>query len=83
MGKLVKEISSFFNIPSEGGRFAHHNMLECVNVQRVKDWKMIAKNAFQFKVVYVAEDSGESTQMTYEMQKQPDGVWLFNLNLPF
>ena len=58
--------------------FKHHNSLECVNVQRVKDWKMIAKNAFQFTVLYVAEDSGESTQMSYEMQKQPDSVWLFN-----
>jgi hypothetical protein len=60
--------------------FIHHNMLECANVQRVKDWKVVAKNAFQFKVVYLAEDSGESKEYTYEMQKQPDGIWLFNWN---
>jgi hypothetical protein len=61
-----------------GGYFSHHNMLECLNVQRVKDWRMTAKNAFEFSVVFVAEDSGESGKRGYEMQKQPDGVWLFN-----
>ena len=67
-----------FYVPD--GSFSFHNKLECVNVQRVKDWKMIANNAFRFNVVYVAEDSGQSAQMGYEMQKQPDGVWLFNKN---
>lgn len=77
-GLYKSDGGNHFYVPD--GSFSFHNKLECVNVQRVKDWKMIANNAFRFNVVYVAEDSGQSAQMGYEMQKQPDGVWLFNKN---
>ena len=77
-GLYKSDGGNHFYVPD--GSFSFHNKLECVNVQRVKDWKMIANNAFRFNVVYVAEDSGQSAQMGYEMQKQPDGIWLFNKN---
>ena len=58
--------------------FLHHDKSQCVNVQRVKGWEMIAKNVLRFSVVYVSEQSGESAELHYEIQKQLDGVWLFN-----
>ena len=58
--------------------FPHHDRSQCVNVQRVMDWKMTAKNALAFHVLYVSEQSGESVQRGYEIQKQLDDTWLFN-----
>lgn len=57
--------------------FSHHDRSECVNVQRVLDWKMTAKNALAFHVMFVSEQSGESLKKGYEIQKQLDGSWLF------
>ena len=58
--------------------FSHHDRSQCVNVQRVLDWKMTAKNALAFHVMFVSEQSGESLKKGYEIQKQLDGSWLFN-----
>lgn len=57
--------------------FSHHDRSQCVNVQRVLDWKMTAKNALAFHVMFVSEQSGESLKKGYEIQKQLDGSWLF------
>ena len=58
--------------------FSHHDRSQCVNVQRILDWKMTAKNALAFHVMFVSEQSGESLKKSYEIQKQLDGSWLFN-----
>lgn len=58
--------------------FSHHDRSQCVNVQRILDWKMTAKNAIAFHVMFVSEQSGESLKKSYEIQKQLDGSWLFN-----
>jgi hypothetical protein len=57
--------------------FSHHDKSQCVNVQRILDWKMTAKNALAFHVMFVSEQSGESLKKSYEIQKQLDGSWLF------
>lgn len=58
--------------------FTHHDHTQCANVQRILDWKMTAKNALAFHVMFVSEQSGESLKKGYEIQKQLDGSWLFN-----
>ena len=58
--------------------FSHHDRSQCVNVQRILDWKMTAKNALAFHVMFVSEQSGENLKKSYEIQKQLDGSWLFN-----
>ena len=58
--------------------FTHHDHAQCANVQRILDWKMTAKNALAFHVMFVSEQSGESLKKGYEIQKQLDGSWLFN-----
>lgn len=69
---------NFTNFPQNPHLFSHHDSTRCVNVQRVKDWKASAKNALTFNVLYVSEESGESFEHKYEIQKQLDDVWLFN-----
>ena len=58
--------------------FTHHDHTQCANVQRILDWKMTAKNALAFHVMFLSEQSGESLKKGYEIQKQLDGSWLFN-----
>jgi hypothetical protein len=40
-------------------------------------WRMLARNAFTFRAVYLSEASSESRSINYEMVKQADGAWLF------
>lgn len=58
--------------------FPKHDASQCLNVERISTWKASAKNALTFVTMYVSEQSGESTQLTHEIQKQADGSWLFN-----
>ena len=58
--------------------FTHHDHTQCANVQRILDWKITAKNALAFHVMFVSEQSGENLKKGYEIQKQLDGSWLFN-----
>ena len=58
--------------------FQKHDASQCLNVERISTWKASAKNALTFVVMYVSEPSGETTQITHEIQKQSDGAWLFN-----
>jgi hypothetical protein len=34
-------------------------------------------NSLRFEVVYISDTSGESGKSTHEIQKQPNGEWLF------
>jgi hypothetical protein len=69
---------NLFSFSSNPWLLKHHDSTRCVNVQRIKDWKASAKNALTFNVMYVSDESGESFEQKYEIQKQLDDVWLFN-----
>lgn len=56
----------------------YHDKSSCVTVLRVHGWKMPARNALHFEVVYQAEDSGESAIRQHELVKQPSNEWLFS-----
>lgn len=56
----------------------YHDKSSCVSVLRLHGWKMPAKNALHFEVVYQAEDSGESAMRQHELIKQPSNEWLFS-----
>lgn len=55
----------------------YHNKGACLTVTRIHGWIAPALNALTFEVVYLAEDSGESTKTRHQIIKQPDGDWLF------
>jgi hypothetical protein len=59
-------------------RMYRHNKGSCVTVQRVYGWTMPTPNALRFEVVYISDTSGESGKSVHEMQKQPNGEWLFS-----
>lgn len=65
---------SFFEMPM--WRTQYHPRSNCLTVTRLDSWKMLARNALTFRAVFVSEESSESTQVVYEMRRQPDGVWL-------
>lgn len=64
-------------IPSPMEVTRYHNKGACMTVARIHGWQMQALNALSFEVVYLAEDSGESTKQAHQLVKQPDGAWLF------
>ena len=53
---------------------ANHPEGKCLNVERVDSWEMVAKNAFEFRVLFVSEESGESKVAIMGMRKE-DGEW--------
>jgi hypothetical protein len=59
------------------GSFPHHDLSQCLNIQRVSNWEATALNSLAFKAVYVSAQSGESLMINYEIEKQTDGTWLF------
>lgn len=56
----------------------HHSSSLCLDVQRVDAWKLEARNAFSFRVQYVSEQSGESSERFFTLTRQPDGVWMIS-----
>lgn len=56
----------------------HHSPSLCLDVQRVDGWKLEARNAFSFRVQYLSEQSGESSERFFTLTRQPDGVWMIS-----
>jgi hypothetical protein len=54
----------------------YHPKSQCLTVTRLDNWRMLARNAFLFRAVFVSDASSESTSIDYEFIKQPDGTWL-------
>lgn len=52
---------------------------KCVDVIRISEWSMPAKNVLKFKVMYYSEDAGETTICKGEMTKE-EGVWLVSFH---
>ena len=61
---------------SPGKRMKHHDMVGCLNVERILNWRRIAPNEFAFTVVFTAPDSLESYRWPTTMHREPDGTWL-------
>lgn len=58
-------------------RMNYHPKSQCLTITRLDGWRMLAKNAFVFRAVYVSEASSETASLHYKMVKQADGAWLF------
>ena len=57
-------------------RMQHHDMVGCLGVTRIQNWRWIASNGFGFDIAVTAEDSGESFVWKTLVHKAPDGTWL-------
>jgi hypothetical protein len=61
---------------SPGKRIKHHDMVGCLTLTRIQNWKRVAANEFSLDIVFTAEDSGESYLWKNVVHKEPDGTWL-------
>ena len=50
----------------------------CVQITRLNNYRSIAKNAFSFDATFESPQSGEVQRRYFEVQKQPEGDWLFS-----
>ena len=60
------------NFPNAELYMKYHERSNCVTVRVVDNWTMPALNALQFRVVFIAEDSGETVNFNYLMKKSSD-----------
>lgn len=57
-------------------QFMHyHDKNKCVSVSTLDQWTMPALNALQFRVVFFADDSGETVNFQSIYKKADDGSW--------
>ena len=50
----------------------------CTKITRISKYQYLAKNAFSFETTFESPQSGEVSRMDFEIQKQPEGDWLFS-----
>lgn len=61
---------------SPGKRIRHHDMVGCLGVTRIQNWRRVAADEFAFDTLFTADDSGESYRWKTVVRKEPDGTWL-------
>lgn len=59
--------------PTNGMQYITHD--KCLNVVRIGNWSMPAKNTLNFNIIYESGQSGENKSAHIEMIKQ-NGQWL-------
>lgn len=56
-------------------QFQYASQSKCVGISQIDSIAAVANNALSFRVVYLATDSGETTNFWYKTQKQDNGDW--------
>lgn len=52
-----------------------HDKSKCVSVRAIDQVAMLAMNALQIRVVYLADDSGEASNFQMQFMRADDGAW--------
>lgn len=63
-----------FSIPADGMQY--HNQHSCLDVTRIDNWEMPARNALKFFTTFQSKSSEEATLREFIIIKQPNGKWL-------
>lgn len=66
---------AWYIFPNNPSFLKYHDRNKCVSVNTIDQWTMPALNALQFRVVYFADDSGETVNFQYLFKKVDDGSW--------
>jgi hypothetical protein len=66
---------AWYIFPNNTSFLKYHDRNKCVSVSTIDQWAMPALNALQFRVVYFADDSGETVNFQYLFKKVDDGSW--------
>lgn len=61
--------------PNSGNYMRYHDRNKCIAARTIDQWSMPALNALRFRVVYFADDSGETVNFQYEFKRVEDGSW--------
>ncbi len=64
------------NFPNHIHHMEYHNAHSCVSVRAIDNISMPAKNAMQMRIVYFAEDSGETVNFGMLFKKLESGRWM-------
>lgn len=64
-----------YSYPNSTSYMKYHNRNNCIAARTMDQWSMPALNALRFRVVYFAEDSGETVNFQYEFKRAEDGSW--------
>lgn len=66
-----------YSFPNNKGIFMpYHDQSKCVGIRVIDRFGMPVLNAMNFRVVYLAEDSGETVNFGFLLKKADDGSWL-------
>ena len=69
---------SSYRFPNTKQYMKYHNHGRCVGVRAIDKITMPANNALQMRVVYFAEDSGESVNFELTFRKTGSGAWMLS-----
>jgi hypothetical protein len=70
-----KSFQLHWNYPNSKNYLKYHDFNNCIAARTMDQWSMPALNALRFRVVYFAEDSGETVNFQYEFKRVDDGTW--------
>lgn len=71
------------SFPNSKNHMKYHDNNNCVAARTMDQWSMPALNALQFRVVYFADDSGETVNFQYVFRRVEDGSWKLDTPLNF
>ena len=74
-GRNFGDIGNSYSYPNRIDEMRYHDRNNCVAARTMDQWSMPALNALRFRVVYFAEDSGETVNFQYEFKRVEDGSW--------
>jgi hypothetical protein len=61
--------------PNNENAMKYHDRNKCLSVKQIDTLVMPALNALSFRVIYFADDSGETINFKYLMLRSDDGSW--------
>ena len=61
--------------PNSKNYLKYHDFNKCISARTMDQWSMPALNVLRFRVVYFADDSGETVNFQYEFKRIDDGSW--------
>ena len=65
-----------FTLPIHDDIKKHHD--GCLEIKKIFKYEELEEDKFRFSVIYVSNQSGESAQKTYEMQKMSGNEWYYS-----
>ena len=71
-----------YGYPNSTAHTKYHDRNNCISARTMDQWSKPALNALQFRVVYFADDSGETVNFQYGFKRAEDGSWKLSSILP-